>query len=36
VKIAAVGFGAFLLGATFGVLGVATVAGLYLKAKGSR
>jgi hypothetical protein len=35
VKVAAVGVGSFLLGATFGVIGVAAAFGHYLKRKGS-
>jgi hypothetical protein len=36
VKIAAVGVGSFVLGATVGLLGVATLAGRYLKKRGNR
>lgn len=33
-RLAAVGVGSFLLGAATGVLGVATLAGYYVKRKG--
>jgi hypothetical protein len=36
MKLAAVGVGSFLLGATFGLLGVATLTGRYLKRKGAK
>lgn len=36
MKIAAVGVGSFLLGATCGLLGIATLTGRYLKRRGNR
>ncbi len=36
MKLAAVGVGSFLLGATVGLLGIATLTGRYLKRKGSK
>jgi len=36
VKTVAVATGSFLLGATLGVLGIATLAGRWVKGKGKR